>query len=279
MLPHRLRAAALQIAALMCVAEASPGRALRRENAAPNNPETRATAFPSALSPAECEAVRQLDGRSEEGQLIVGGSTVARSFRSTELRWLPQSTETQWLYDRMQLIAHEANSVGPDGEEAWGYGPLAHLEELQLGVYDSAADPPGFYDWHSDQRWTSVIERPKHVRIVSMSVQLSAEADYDGGHLQIGLVNASRALGTAIAFPSFQLHKVHPVTRGRRLSLVAWMRGSDPDRFWQHTAGSLLDTLKLPENELPVQLKLRAAQAMGAIEIKVGMFAAALTVR
>jgi PKHD-type hydroxylase len=32
--------------------------------------------------------------------------------------------------------------------------------------------------------------------------------------------------GTFIAFPSFMLHRVTPVTRGTRWSLVAWILGT-----------------------------------------------------
>ena len=37
----------------------------------------------------------------------------------------------------------------------------------------------------------------------------------------------SRKQGTAIAFPSYVLHGVKPVTTGTRYSLVAWITGPE----------------------------------------------------
>ena len=53
--------------------------------------------------------------------------------------------------------------------------------------------------------------------------------DYDGGTLETnadGIVRqASRAIGSALMFPSFVLHRVAPVTRGERYSLTLWSHG------------------------------------------------------
>ncbi len=61
------------------------------------------------------------------------------------------------------------------------------------------------------------------------SIQLSRSEDYDGGDLELFLLNqpqkVERARGVPIAFPSFVLHRVAPVTRGTRWSLVAWVLG------------------------------------------------------
>jgi predicted 2-oxoglutarate/Fe(II)-dependent dioxygenase YbiX len=66
-----------------------------------------------------------------------------------------------------------------------------------------------------------------------VSVQLSESSDYTGGDLQVGVANATRLIGSAIVFPSYQLHRVHPVQSGERFSLVAWLRGEDgTGRYW-----------------------------------------------
>jgi PKHD-type hydroxylase len=60
-------------------------------------------------------------------------------------------------------------------------------------------------------------------------VQLSDPADYDGGELEFmmhrSVVQAERAQGTVVLFPSFLQHRVRPVTRGVRRSLVFWVHG------------------------------------------------------
>ena len=65
-------------------------------------------------------------------------------------------------------------------------------------------------------------------------MQLSDPADYDGGELELKnstrTLVAPRAQGTLIVFPSFLLHRVAPVTRGTRRSLVGWASGTHPYR-------------------------------------------------
>ena len=92
---------------------------------------------------------------------------------------------------------------------------------VQLARYDSSDQ--GFYDWHTD------FANARPLRKISFSVQLSRSEDYDGGNLELWVSNrpqpAVRDRGALIAFPSFTLHRVAPVTRGTRWSLVAWILG------------------------------------------------------
>ena len=57
----------------------------------------------------------------------------------------------------------------------------------------------------------------------------SVVAERDGCDLELsygdGAVAAPRGLGTVAAFPSYVLHRVSPVSRGTRKSLVAWVSG------------------------------------------------------
>ena len=66
-------------------------------------------------------------------------------------------------------------------------------------------------------------------------MQLSDPSDYEGGDLMIARPYANKWVeetaqsvkerGTIIVFPSFYTHKVTPVTKGVRRSLVAWVEG------------------------------------------------------
>ena len=67
-----------------------------------------------------------------------------------------------------------------------------------------------------------------------MILQLSEPVSYDGGVLAIENVigipsqedySAMKKKGTIIVFPSFIYHRLEPVTRGKRYSLVAWFEG------------------------------------------------------
>jgi PKHD-type hydroxylase len=65
-----------------------------------------------------------------------------------------------------------------------------------------------------------------------MSIQLSPADEYDGGNLDLMLGRdalhvADRTPGAGILFPSWVMHRVSPVTRGVRRSLVVWMNGPE----------------------------------------------------
>ena len=70
------------------------------------------------------------------------------------------------------------------------------------------------------------------VRKISVSVILND--DYEGGDLEFLVINAkgeleickiTPAVGSAIIFPSYIMHRVTPVTKGTRYSVVAWYGG------------------------------------------------------
>ena len=82
----------------------------------------------------------------------------------------------------------------------------------------------GFYDWHVD------MTPAKSRRKLTIVVQLSDPSEYDGGELQVrtGMlepVTIGKNKGLAVVCPTFLLHRVTPVTRGVRRSLVAWIDG------------------------------------------------------
>lgn len=84
--------------------------------------------------------------------------------------------------------------------------------------------------------------------MLSASVQLSAPEDYTGGELELaGLGHAAADQGAMVIFPSYMLHKVHPVRSGTRLSLVMWFLGSDQG-FW-HAAEHSYKQASLPVAE------------------------------
>ena len=66
------------------------------------------------------------------------------------------------------------------------------------------------------------------VRKISMTLLLSPENQFEGGDLEI-MAKGQRAplkQGHAIMFASFLNHRVAPVTRGVRQSLVMWFGGT-----------------------------------------------------
>jgi PKHD-type hydroxylase len=64
---------------------------------------------------------------------------------------------------------------------------------------------------------------------LSLVLQLSDPAQYEGGNLQVMTGSEPQTVrkqrGLVAAFPSYVLHQVTPVTQGTRQSLVAWVSG------------------------------------------------------
>lgn len=170
-----------------------------------------------AFAPAECRRMIA-DGAPvpvEPGQLI--GGEEARGVRHCKVRWLPEGDEFGWVNDRLVDI------VATQNREYFNFDLWGIDERLQLLDYEG--DESGFFDWHSDRGHTGFAK----VRKLSISVQLSDPADYEGGALELNpngtVVEAPRAIGTATIFAANILHRVAPATKGRRHALTAWFHG------------------------------------------------------
>lgn len=101
--------------------------------------------------------------------------------------------------------------------DIWGFH-----EGLQFTEYNA---PGGHYKAHIDKSYNGAIRK------LSVVVQLTDENEYEGGDLEI-LINGEhdpikmkRSIGHLVIFPSYLLHRVLPVTKGTRHSLVGWVSG------------------------------------------------------
>lgn len=138
--------------------------------------------------------------------------------RNSYVSWIESKEETNWLFDR---LAQQLRNINEKyfGFDLWGFG-----ENLQYTIYDADRGPE-HYDWHIDNAG-----KGKPCRKLSLTLQLSEAMDYEGGELWIhGLRKEvmTKAKGHMIVFPSYVLHRVTPVTKGVRRSLVAWITGPD----------------------------------------------------
>jgi PKHD-type hydroxylase len=144
------------------------------------------------------------------------GSVVDEGFRGARVGWVHPGSATRPLYDQLATLATRAN------DEAFGFDLVGFAEPLQYTVYEA---PSVGYDWHFD-----MLQVPSELqRKLSLTVQLSDGDEYEGGDLELrdgyNVVKAPRGLGCLVAFPGWALHRVTPVTRGVRRSLVAWIGG------------------------------------------------------
>jgi PKHD-type hydroxylase len=175
--------------------------------------ETRAIAS-GFMTDAEMDAlIAEHAALVKEGQL--GGGGADTRVRRSRVAFLGMEPKYRWLYDRVWAATKECNRL------FFNVDISAVEANIQLARYDGADQ--GFYDWHTDFAGF----RP--LRKISVSIRLSRSEDYEGGDLELLFANQpepmERARGAFIAFPSFVLHRVTPVTRGTRWSLVAWVLG------------------------------------------------------
>lgn len=149
---------------------------------------------------------------SQEGKINAMKGTRDKSYRSSMLKWLP--LEFGWVYDRMISLATKANN------EKWQYDITGVDDPIQLTEYYATEE--GHYDWHID-----VGDGPTSGRKISVCVQLND--DYEGGEFEIlrskTPVQMPKKAGFVSIFPGWMLHRVRPVTKGTRRSLVMWVCG------------------------------------------------------
>jgi PKHD-type hydroxylase len=141
------------------------------------------------------------------------------SIRKSNIKWMPpEADKTEWLYEKLMYMTLEANS------NYWKFD-LSHWKDaVQYTEYNGEEE--GGYDWHLD-----VGAHPLNHRKISITVQLSDPVDYEGGDLEIWAggkepIKAPKEKGAVVMFPSYLMHRVTPVTKGVRKSLVLWVGGS-----------------------------------------------------
>jgi len=144
--------------------------------------------------------------------------------RRCQVGWLNHPMHDRRLcimYDLMAEIAQSANA------DTWQYDIDGYYDMLQYVHYTARENdgPDDHFSWHMDKGddW----RRPQ--RKLAVVAILSSLNEYEGGGLsifdgqEISLV--ALEMGTVLVFPSFVQHKVAPITKGLRRTLVGWLCG------------------------------------------------------
>ena len=166
--------------------------------------------FAGVFSAGECARIMEL-GLAKP--MYRGGIVQPREdYRRTSVTWLDRTDDLDWLFAKLDDLVLRIN-------DWYRFDIIPAANDLQFAEYE-AGDTIG---WHIDCGG----ERGPP-RKISMSIQLTHPREYDGGALEfvtMGELPMSRIQGTVVAFPSFLCHRVAPVTRGKRHSLVVWVAG------------------------------------------------------
>tara|TARA_R100000008_G_scaffold75562_2_gene54878 strand:+ start:760 stop:1338 length:579 start_codon:yes stop_codon:yes gene_type:complete len=171
------------------------------------------------FTPDQCQMVincgrRQKPQKAQVGMGKPGGGLDTKK-RVTTISWIPFE-EMKPMYDQINNFIQKANL------NHFGFGDIQITEQAQFTEYPEG----GFYDWHMDCDVNMAHEPP--VRKISMTVLLSPENQFEGGDLEVMAPGKKAKLkqGHAVMFASFLNHRVAPVTRGVRQSLVMWFGGT-----------------------------------------------------
>jgi PKHD-type hydroxylase len=151
----------------------------------------------------------------------VGGSAPDEdisTIRESKVSWVGLNPDTQWIYDRLAFIIRQLNG------QFYKFDIYGFSEDLQYTTYNE--EDSGHYTWHLDAGVSYNGAAPRKLSVV---VQLTDPAEYEGGDLELfssaNPTQVTKQKGLVAAFPSYMLHRVSPVTKGIRKTLVVWVCG------------------------------------------------------
>ena len=204
--------------------------------------------FKSAIPPKICDDIIKYGLSHQENLAMIGGLGVDRNLqekplkeeeiidlkkkRNSNIVWL----NDKWIYKEIHPYVHEANKLAGWNFD-WDFSESCQFTKYKLNQY---------YDWHCDS-WDKPYDKTDDpnshgkIRKLSMTCQLTDGSEYEGGELQFDCRNYDPHMrdedkhvltvkeilpkGSIVVFPSFVWHRVQPVTKGTRYSLVVWNLG------------------------------------------------------
>jgi PKHD-type hydroxylase len=172
------------------------------------------TQHESQLTAEEIAEIRRIgDG------LITVPLGLTRSYDEEDVRakaaHLPVA-DMLWFYDKMFTITTRINDAN------YQFDLTGFAEEFYYIRYDAPLD---HFNWHFDLGHLTLAPRK-----LSLVLQLSDPSEYEGGDLQFQIapgdqLTTDKGLGIVTAFPSWEPHKVTPITSGVRFALAAFAVG------------------------------------------------------
>ena len=150
---------------------------------------------------------------------------VDKKTRISDVAW----TNDQWVYDLIWPYMMRANE-----EAGWQY-EISSAESAQITRYKKG----GFYDFHRDGfgchlvKYNSPDNAFTHDKVRKLSMTILLNDSFEGGQFEFASYSKEKCnitplemkKGQIVVFPSHMEHRVAPVTKGTRYSLVCWFLG------------------------------------------------------
>jgi PKHD-type hydroxylase len=169
------------------------------------------------FSKEECQKIIELGESLNPAIAKVNSDNIEDiTTRQSQVSWMYPNQDNSWIFQRVIGNVLSLNS------QYFNFDLYGLAEGFQFTRYDA---PTGKYDAHIDKVLDGL------PRKLSLTIQLSDPSEYEGGDLNLYIgpgmepSTPEKQQGKLIAFPSYVLHQVTPVTKGTRYSLVCWVTG------------------------------------------------------
>ena len=196
--------------------------------------------FKSAIPSRICDDIVKYGKSLQDQMAVTGGYGNANNLNQQQIKDLKKQRDSnivwmsdRWIYKEIQPYIRQANaSAGWNFQ--WDFSEACQFTKYEKGQY---------YDWHCDG-WDQPYQREPNdpangkIRKLSVTVTLSDPKEYTGGELEFDFKNQNPnkkpdirkcteilSKGSLVVFPGFVWHRVCPVKKGKRHSLVIWNLG------------------------------------------------------
>ena len=196
--------------------------------------------FQSVVPERICNDIVRYGKQLQDGMATTGGYGDPKTLNQKQIKDLKKKRDSdivwmneRWIYREIQPYIHEANQLAGWNFQ-WDFSESCQFTKYNKGQY---------YDWHCDG-WDQPDQKQGDnslngkIRKLSVTVSLSDPKDYKGGELEFDFRNlvpdkkpdirkCKEILpkGSLVVFPGFVWHRVCPVKKGTRHSLVMWSLG------------------------------------------------------
>jgi len=195
--------------------------------------------FPKAVPDRICNEIRKYAISIEDQLARTGNYSKLKKLNQKQIKDLKKQRDSnvvwlneRWIYKEIHPYVHQANR-NAEWNFQWDHSENCQFTKYQKGQY---------YDWHCDG-WPGVYNKPNtpshgKIRKISVTLSLCDGKEYKGGDFEVDFKNKRpgekpntkvvkeiRPKGSLIVFPSDLWHRVKPVTKGVRYSLVIWNLG------------------------------------------------------
>jgi PKHD-type hydroxylase len=161
----------------------------------------------------ECKKIIEIGNSLKKEQAFLANELVNHDIRKCKISWINYQ-EGKFIYEKISQAVMNLNN------QFFKFDLTGFVEDFQFTEYVA---PDNYYTYHVDRGLNSP------VRKLSIVLQLTDSSEYQGGDLELFYSAAPekmpKDIGKLIVFPSYSLHRVLPVTKGTRYSLVGWIHG------------------------------------------------------